>query len=1070
MAHNQFGAGKTPQFARRHRSMLMSPDELDRFAWSLVNRGTLVEGALLTLDGDDVHAGAVSSAHALCESRASSRPVRLSLGGGVASADQVAQARSRVVSELGEIGVLIEASKKKGGSDVLSMGTAGGPKANPRVVHLQNRLNNLGHRIQSDGKFGEITHEAVKDFQTKIGVDPTGEVDDETAEALRNGGKPKVDPEDLAPPPQNQNGAQDPNAARGQAATDGTPASGAETTSASPDGSRSRTVTIKLSEAREAVQEAVLSAEKRKNLPDGSFVFPDTREYPIYDEEHARKALQLGAAHESGARLATIRAKVAKRYPGIEISEADTHADFPSMQIVGPAAKGDVVCPECGAPVRSNGVCQRGHRVMSKAQLDEAWSPAARLAAIAARRRESSLKPTHQVRGDVGSLKAGESKSYDGPDGPITVSRHETKGAGINTFHVRGGGSHMDPDLARGERNIVGRHAAAREVSERMHNSAVADAAHGLELEDKLKGASKRVTVKSADGQKVHVSPDKGGFTVRHPGSDTPDSHHKTAEQAVSKLKSDVRSNGGHFLSDAKPGEDPLESKDPEGMSKDEVKERLSSRPGWDRVGEEAEKAFPDAGSPPSRVKNFVTGKMLDTAGEMLGGSEKAKAVTHGAKHFSPEHINALASAVTQAHAHTAHAASLLAPHAATLAPHLTRLVASARAAEADLEEAEASGEGMRIVTARARAVTLGTRLTGEMETVLSEWSDESRAAALLARKAHGLPSPPPLGTMDAARDERLSARIQGRKFGKLPLPSARDKINAPEDRRLAQRGVVLRRPHAPVPHVTTPKPPERPAAEHEPHQIVYGQGNINPETNRVADAMGHLTDAEDAHTDSKQPVKRLTPEQMQRMSRIGGGENANPLGHDDPGRDRPGNVHQFNPAQVSHDVYSDKGWAEAARHLASSKAKLPAGHPAHRYLDAAIEGAKLKNHSMFSAGYMGAYRRMNATIQKPYVQESAQTAALSVTPKPFSTSKTSNWVARAGGLPHYIQNIAHAIQRGGKTESEAISIAIGTCKRWAAGGGKVSPEVRAAAGKAIAEWEAKKGESHGESAAKDAS
>lgn len=59
--------------------------------------------------------------------------------------------------------------------------------------------------------------------------------------------------------------------------------------------------------------------------------------------------------------------------------------------------------------------------------------------------------------------------------------------------------------------------------------------------------------------------------------------------------------------------------------------------------------------------------------------------------------------------------------------------------------------------------------------------------------------------------------------------------------------------------------------------------------------------------------------------------------------------------------------------------------------------------------------------------------------------------------LPAYIQNIAKALMRDGKTKSQAIQIAIGTVKRWASGGGGVTPEVRAAAAKAVAEWEAAK-------------
>lgn len=63
--------------------------------------------------------------------------------------------------------------------------------------------------------------------------------------------------------------------------------------------------------------------------------------------------------------------------------------------------------------------------------------------------------------------------------------------------------------------------------------------------------------------------------------------------------------------------------------------------------------------------------------------------------------------------------------------------------------------------------------------------------------------------------------------------------------------------------------------------------------------------------------------------------------------------------------------------------------------------------------------------------------------------------------LPAYIQNIAAAMERNGHTESQAIQLAIGACQRWARGGGKVSPEVRAAAAKALSEWEAAKARAH---------
>jgi hypothetical protein len=119
------------------------------------------------------------------------------------------------------------------------------------------------------------------------------------------------------------------------------------------------------------------------------------------------------------------------------------------------------------------------------------------------------------------------------------------------------------------------------------------------------------------------------------------------------------------------------------------------------------------------------------------------------------------------------------------------------------------------------------------------------------------------------------------------------------------------------------------------------------------------------------------------------------------------------------------------------------------------------------AAGWLPGVLRGTPEESAPPLQESAKTAGYSVTPSPFSASKTSNWIARVGGLPPYIQNVAKGIMKSGKSESAAIASAIAIMKRWAAGGGKVRPEVRAAAAKALAQWEAKKAASHAKSAAK---
>lgn len=80
---------------------------------------------------------------------------------------------------------------------------------------------------------------------------------------------------------------------------------------------------------------------------------------------------------------------------------------------------------------------------------------------------------------------------------------------------------------------------------------------------------------------------------------------------------------------------------------------------------------------------------------------------------------------------------------------------------------------------------------------------------------------------------------------------------------------------------------------------------------------------------------------------------------------------------------------------------------------------------------------------------------------EPFSKSKTSNWVARAGGLPTYIQHVAQKLapKHG---ESKAIQMAVGIVRNWSEGKGGVHKAIKAAAIKAMAEWEAKKASSKG--------
>jgi hypothetical protein len=74
---------------------------------------------------------------------------------------------------------------------------------------------------------------------------------------------------------------------------------------------------------------AILSSKKRQSLPSSSFALPGkgsgpkgkgSGSYPIPDEAHGRAALSRVAQHGSSAEKATVRAKVAKKFPGIAVS------------------------------------------------------------------------------------------------------------------------------------------------------------------------------------------------------------------------------------------------------------------------------------------------------------------------------------------------------------------------------------------------------------------------------------------------------------------------------------------------------------------------------------------------------------------------------------------------------------------------------------------------------------------------------------------------------------------------------------------------------------------------------
>jgi hypothetical protein len=164
---------------------------------------------------------------------------------------------------------------------------------------------------------------------------------------------------------------------------------------------------------------------------------------------------------------------------------------------------------------------------------------------------------------------------------------------------------------------------------------------------------------------------------------------------------------------------------------------------------------------------------------------------------------------------------------------------------------------------------------------------------------------------------------------------------------------------------------------------------------------------------------------------------------------------------------------AAALAHLRALKANVEAQEAEFRKLDEhAREWLPEVDSSAYPRPFLGirqaAPTRPEPASAEPHLTalaESEKTAGYSVTKSPFSASTTSNWIARVGGLPAYVQNVAKGIMKTGKSESQAIASAIAVMKRWAAGGGGVHPEVRAAAAKALAEWEAKRAASHAKAA-----
>lgn len=103
-------------------------------------------------------------------------------------------------------------------------------------------------------------------------------------------------------------------------------------------------------------------------------------------------------------------------------------------------------------------------------------------------------------------------------------------------------------------------------------------------------------------------------------------------------------------------------------------------------------------------------------------------------------------------------------------------------------------------------------------------------------------------------------------------------------------------------------------------------------------------------------------------------------------------------------------------------------------------------------------------------VELSAQTPRLAATPAPIGKlGGPGLWWVKGMGFPPYFQNVRNALIRAGHSKADASRITFGAMRRWAAGGGNVHPEVRAAAAAALASIKVKAGIAHAKRASRDA-
>lgn len=101
------------------------------------------------------------------------------------------------------------------------------------------------------------------------------------------------------------------------------------------------------------------------------------------------------------------------------------------------------------------------------------------------------------------------------------------------------------------------------------------------------------------------------------------------------------------------------------------------------------------------------------------------------------------------------------------------------------------------------------------------------------------------------------------------------------------------------------------------------------------------------------------------------------------------------------------------------------------------------------------------------------QTPEASTVPKPIHPGGPGLWHHKKWMAPPYVEHVAQALMRRGKSESEAYHLAVGLMHSWSAGhdghGHHVHADVKAAAAANLAKWEELRGRAHASHLAKKA-